>query len=149
MAWAVSGMAWLASGHDSSLLSGVVPSVSVRSAPAAVDLMKLSSLNLFGQAVALPSGTAAANAPDTSLQLRLAGVFVSTDSSRSSAIVAEQSQPTGKLYRLNESLPGGATLESVFEDRILIRRGAGNPEVLRFEKTGLLDGLPVSSPASK
>ena len=148
MAWAVSGMAWLASGHDGSRLSGVAPSVSVRSVPTAVDLMKLSSLNLFGQASVLPSGVAAENAPDTSLQLRLAGVFVSTDPNRSSAIVAEQSQPTGKLYRLNESLPGGATLESVFEDRILIRRGAGNPEVLRFEKTDLLDGAPSSSPAS-
>lgn len=145
IAWVVAGTAWLAGGHDSARLSGAVPAASDRPAPAPVDLMKLSSLNLFGQAAVLPAGAVATNAPDTSLQLRLAGVFVSPDPGNSSAIVAEQSQPTGKLYRINESLPGGATLEAIYEDRILIRRGAGNTEVLRFEKTGLLDGLPAAT----
>lgn len=146
MAWVAAGMAWLASGHDSARLSGDTSSFApVRPASPPVDLMRLASLNLFGQAAGLQTGAVASNAPDTSLQLRLAGVFVSADPENSSAIVAEQSQPTGKLYRVNESLPGGATLESVFEDRILIRRGTGNTEVLRFEKTGLLDGAPAAS----
>ena len=149
MAWVAAGMAGLASGHDSARLAGEVPAAPKRPAPAPVDLMRLASLNLFGQASLLPAGTATANAPDTSLQLRLAGVFVSADPDKSSAIVAEQSQPTGKLYRVNESLPGGATLESVFEDRILIRRGEGNTEVLRFEKTGLLDGSSAAASAPR
>jgi general secretion pathway protein C len=151
IAWVVAGAAWLASGRDSARLSGgASPAEPSRPTAPPVDVMRLSSLNLFGQAALLSAGPDVdTNSPDTSLQLRLAGVFVSVNSANSSAIVAEQSQPTGKLYRINESLPGGATLESVYEDRILIRRGAGNTEVLRFEKTGLLDGSAGAASASR
>ncbi len=150
MAWVLAGVAWLVSGHDGARLPDGTSSPELsRPASPPVDLMRLATLNLFGQTTGLTAGEPAANAPDTSLQLRLAGVFVSIVPERSSAIVAEQSQPTGKLYRINESLPGGATLESVFEDRILIRRSAGTTEVLRFEKTGLLDGTGAASGASR
>lgn len=145
MAWVVAGVAWLASGHDGGPLTAR-SDAQVSGVPAvpAVDTTRLPALGLFGQGMTPPPGGALADAPDTSLQLRLTGVFVSADPKRSSAIVAEQNAPAGKLYRVNESLPSGATLESVHEDRILIRRGAGNPEVLRFEKTGLLGGDPVA-----
>lgn len=142
MAWALAGLAWLLSGHDDAALQPLPQAPAKRAAPV-VDTSRLSALNLFGQA---PVATAAqANAPDTSLQLRLAGVFVSADPENSSAIVAEPSAQSGILYRVNESLPGGATLEAVFEDRILLRRGTGSTEVLRFEKTNLLGGEPSAS----
>jgi len=142
MAWVLAGLAWLLSGHDDAALSAL-PEAPVKRAAPAIDTLRLPALNLFGQA---PVATGAqANAPDTSLQLRLAGVFVSVDPEGSSAIVAEPNAQSGKLYRVNESLPGGATLEAVFEDRILIRRGTGNSEVLRFEKTDLLGGQPSAS----
>ncbi|MFP5430191.1 MAG: type II secretion system protein N [Gammaproteobacteria bacterium] len=143
MAWVLAGIAWLVGGHDGAPLTARSDTTtSVEPALPAVDSSRLPALGLFGQGMVASSGGAVADAPDTSLQLRLTGVFVSADPKRSSAIVAEQNAPAGKLYRVNESLPSGATLESVYEDRILIRRGAGNPEVLRFEKTGLLGGEP-------
>lgn len=142
MAWVLAGLAWLLSGHDDTTLPSL-PKASVKKVAPAIDALRLPTLNLFGQA---PVATAAqANAPDTSLQLRLAGVFVSVDPESSSAIVAEPSAQSGILYRVNESLPGGATLEAVFEDRILLRRGSGSSEVLRFEKTDLLGGKPSAS----
>lgn len=137
-AWVLAGLVWLLGGHDGARLPPLPAAVARPAAPLA-DPARLAALNLFGQAPAAPVSEAAATAPDTSLQLRLAGVFVSADPARSSAIVAERNSQTGKVYRVNDSLPGGATLESVFEDRILIRRGAGS-EILRFEKTGLLAG---------
>lgn len=150
MAWVVAGVAWLASGHDAAPLpaSAEAGAVEQHPAPQVVDPTRLAALGLFGQGPVSTTGAAVSDAPDTSLQLRLTGVFVSVDPKRSSAIVAEQNAPAGKLYRVNESLPSGATLESVYEDRILIRRGTGNPEVLRFEKTGLLSGPPPASALS-
>lgn len=146
IAWVLAGLAWLASGHNSARLQ--VPPPARRAAPA-VDVSQLAALNLFGQPPVATARGEAANAPDTSLQLRLTGVFVNADPERSSAIVAERNNPApARVYRLNESLPGGATLAEVYDDRILIRRGEGGSEVLRFEKTGgLLEG-GASSPAA-
>lgn len=142
MAWVLAGLAWLLSGHDDAALSAL-PAAPVKRAAPAIDTLRLPALNLFGQAPVADG--AQTSAPDTSLQLRLAGVFVSADPESSSAIVAEPSAQAGKLYRVNDSLPGGATLEAVFEDRILIRRGTGNSEILRFEKTDLLGGQPSAA----
>lgn len=146
MAWVMAGLAWLVSGHDSSALR-MAPAESRRVVAPTADISLLASYNLFGQSALVPATGAAENAPDTSLQLRLTGVFVSVDPSRSSAIVADSSGLAGKLYRVEETLPGGATLESVFEDRILLRRTTGS-EILRFEKTSLLDGKPAARSGS-
>lgn len=144
-AWALAGLAWLVTGHDRTPLPAPAQAQSQARTQAAVDTARLASLDFFGPA----KGGAAApgtNAPDTTLQLKLNGVFVSGDSKESSAIVSEPSQPTGKLYRINDSLPGGATLAAVYEDRILIKRGGASTEVLRFEKTSLLTGNPPPPP---
>lgn len=138
MAWVLAGLFWLLGGHDAARLP--VPEAEARRPAApAVDVSRLATLDLFGQPPLATATGEAANAPDTSLQLRLTGVFVNNDPERSSAIVAERNNPAApaKVYRINDSLPGGATLAEVYDDRILIRRG-GSSEVLRFEKTGLL-----------
>lgn len=145
MAWALAGLAWLASGHSGAALPA--PKVVRRAAPV-VDVSRLAALNLFGQPPVATAEGEAANAPDTSLQLRLTGVLVNADADKSSAIVAERNNPAAaaKVYRINDSLPGGATLAEVYDDRILIKRGGGEGEVLRFEKTSLLEGgAPPSS----
>jgi general secretion pathway protein C len=140
VAWTLAGLLWLASGHNGARLVPP-PAQAARKAPA-VDVGQLASYNLFGAAPVAAQAGAAANAPDTTLQLRLAGVFVNADAAQSSAIVAERNNPSApaKVYRVNDALPGGATLAEVHDDRILLRRGDGASEILRFEKTGLLDG---------
>ncbi len=150
MAWVLAGLVWLAGGHDAARLPA--PPASERRAAPVVDVSRLAALNLFGEAPLAAAKGEAADAPDTSLQLRLSGVFVNADAALSSAIVAERNNPSApaRVYRVNESLPGGATLAEVYDDRILIRRGAGAAEVLRFEKTSLLgaDAAPVSGRTS-
>jgi len=139
MAWALAGLAWLASGHSGAALPA--PKV-VRRASPVVDVSRLAAMNLFGQPPVATVQGEAANAPDTSLQLRLTGVLVNNDAAISCAIVAERNNPAApaKVYRINDALPGGATLAEVYDDRILIKRGDGVSEVLRFEKTRLLEG---------
>lgn len=138
MAWTLAGLLWLLSGHGSAPLPAP-PAPARREAPA-VDVSQLAALNLFGAPPVAGAGGVAENAPDTTLQLRLAGVFVNVEPERSSAIVVERNNPSApvKGYRINESLPGGAVLAEVHDDRIVLRRGDGAPEVLRFEKSGLL-----------
>lgn len=141
MAWTVAGVLWLLAGHGSVPLQPP-PKAPKRVATPAVDVGQLASFNLFGAPPVAAEGGAAANSPDTTLQLRLAGVFVNVVPERSSAIVAERNNPSApaKSYRLNDSLPGGAVLAEVHDDRIVIRRGDGATEILRFEKTNLLEG---------
>jgi general secretion pathway protein C len=137
MAWALAGAVWVLSGQSAARLA--LPAQPVRQALPDVDVSRLASADFFGAPSAVPATGSAATAPDTSLQLRLTGVFVNSDAAQSSAIIAERNNPSApaKVYRVNDSLPGGATLAEVYDDRILIRRG-GSDEVLRFEKAGSL-----------
>lgn len=147
IAWVLAGIFWLMSGHSAARLPSPVQTVERRTTPS-IDVSRLASADLFGQPAVTAAKGAASDAPDTSLQLRLTGVFVNNDPQFSSAIIAERNNPAGpaKVYRINDSLPGGATLAEVHEDRVLIRRN-GSDEVLRFEKTSLLspsDATPVA-----
>lgn len=140
MAWVLAGLLWLLSGHDRTRL--LPPPRATQPPAATVDVSQLAGYSLFGQRAPSAADADAAQAPDTSLQLRLAGVFLSADPAHSSAIVAERNNPAApaRAYRVNDGLPGGATLADVFEDRILLKRADGASEILRFEKTNLLGG---------
>ncbi|MFP5382966.1 MAG: type II secretion system protein N [Gammaproteobacteria bacterium] len=87
---------------------------------------------LFGDAAAVPTQTdQAADAPDTRLSLQLLGTFSTRDEKRAGAVIAERGRD-GELYRVGAAVPGGATLEKVESDRVLLRR-RGQLETLRFE----------------
>ena len=89
----------------------------------------VAALNLFGEVDAEPA-TVAVDAPRTSLNLQLLGVFSATDPKRASAIVSEVGKQ-GLLYQVHDKMPGNATLSSVHVDHILIKRG-GRLEKLTF-----------------
>lgn len=148
MAWTLADLLWLLSGRAAAPLPP--PAAAPRREAPAVDVGQLAALNLFGAPPVAPAGGGAVNVPDTTLQLRLAGVFVNVVAAASSAIVAERNNPSApaRVYRINDSLPGGAVLTEVHDDRIVIRRGDGASEVLRFEKTGLLDGSQAPAAGS-
>lgn len=152
MAWSLAGLAWLAGGHDGARLPPAQPvSTQVVAAGNGVDTGKLASLSLFGHPAQTASSGGAgpdiSNAPETTLQLKLNGVFVSQDSDASSAIVSDATNPAnGKLYHVKESLPGGATLGGVYADSILIRRSDGPSEVLHFEKASTGQSLAGAAP---
>lgn len=95
---------------------------------------------LFGrveQAPALPR--AGEKAPDTRLSLQLLGTFSVHDEKLAGAIIAERGRD-GELYRIGAAIPGGATLERVNADHVLLRY-RGQLEALRFEQ---LAGAAVS-----
>jgi general secretion pathway protein C len=83
---------------------------------------QLASFHLFGEAGKTPEKPKDEPivAPKTSLRLVLKGVFTAKDGGRSGAIVEEMGK-SADYYSLGAVLPGNATLEEVYEDRILLR----------------------------
>jgi general secretion pathway protein C len=86
-------------------------------------------------------------APETKLNLALMGVFVAENAENSTAIISEaRGLGEAKRYNIGDRLPGNATLEDVFADRILLKRG-GRVETLRFVKDSD-KGISVAGDAS-
>ena len=67
------------------------------------------------------------------MSLVLVGVFVADAADSSIAIIAQRGRP-GKLYRIEDRLPGNAKLVEVYRDFVVIRRG-GTREQLRFDQS--------------
>ena len=96
----------------------------------------MDSWQLFGsfEQVA-PQSDKPTDAPETRLRLELLGVFQTADTDKASAIIAEKGKE-GELYRIGDSIPGNASLEEVYPDRVILRR-AGRLETLRWSDSSL------------
>lgn len=99
---------------------------------------------LFGDAAAQPVAAGDKSAPDTNLSLQLLGTFSTGDVRLAGAVIAERGKD-GDLFRVGSSVPGGATLEKVEKDRVLLRR-RGQLETLRFDEAPVADGGQVPVP---
>lgn len=102
---------------------------------------------LFGDAAAVPVAGTDAVVPETNLALQLLGTFSTGDDRLSGAVIAERGKD-GELYRIGSAVPGGATLDKVEKDQVLLRR-RGQLETLKFDAapTGSTDtpkGLDVT-----
>ncbi len=83
--------------------------------------------NLFGVASTEPTEPAAAadareTLAETRLPLVLNGVFVAENAEDSTAILARKGR-SEELYHIGDRVPGNATLDAVFLDHVLLRRG--------------------------
>lgn len=93
---------------------------------------------LFGDAAA-PVTAGTEQAPATSLSLQLLGTFSTGNDRLSGAVIAERGKE-GELFRIGAAVPGGATLEKVAADKVLLRR-RGQLETLAF------DAAPITGSA--
>lgn len=95
---------------------------------------QLPAFHLFGKVGPKPKvvGEAPKEAPKTRLRLLLKGVFTGDSGGESGAIIEELGRRSAEYYRLGDKVPGNATLEEVYSDRVLLRR-AGKLETLAFE----------------
>jgi len=141
-AWRMAGLLWLIAGQDQAALAKPT-TVSVGAIVPIIDSSRLASFAIFKAPINQVTSQNV-NAPETSLQLKLDGVFASSSQERSSAIISEQGQGIGKLYQVGQQVSGGAILSAVYVDRVLLQRN-GQEEVLRFIKSNLLGGDPPPS----
>jgi len=84
-----------------------------------VDVPSILRANLFGQAAPTPGS---GNAPVTNMSLVLAGVIAHADEKLGFAMLGSSATDI-KVYRVGDSVPGGARLSSVLVDRVLLDRG--------------------------
>jgi general secretion pathway protein C len=113
------------------------------------DYASISAAHLFGEIsrdVPLISNDAALTAPDTGLSLQLRATITADDPKVAHAIIADNSG-TEKVYFADMPLPGGATLQKIQPDLVILSR-AGQLEVLRLPRaTGSGTSRPTPGPA--
>jgi general secretion pathway protein C len=115
------------------------PQATVRPARRALDIQSIVGAHLFGVAApAQPRAGDASNAPDTTMNLVLAGTIATDDPKRGLAIIGETAA-NAKVYSVGEAVNGGATLHSVYADRVLLDRG-GALEALALPRKPLAGG---------
>jgi general secretion pathway protein C len=107
---------------------------------AQLDIGGLVNAHLFGNAAAPASGDAA-NAPPSSMPLVLAGVLATADPKLGMAIIGESAQ-AAKVVSVGQQVPGGAQLNSVYNDRVIIDRGGALESVLLPRRNGALAPPP-------
>jgi general secretion pathway protein C len=107
-------------------------------ASSALRVSEITSAHLFGETHSTVND---ANAPQTSVQLVLAGVLAVPDPKRGLAIIGP-SAGSAKLYTVGSALPGGVSLHSVYSDRVLLDRG-GVIESLLLPRKVPLAGMPT------
>jgi general secretion pathway protein C len=121
------------------------PSVALPPPAPPLDIGGLVNAHLFGNAAVQASGDAA-NAPQTSMPLVLAGVLATEDPKQGMAIIGENAQGA-KVVSVGAQVPGGAQLHSVYADRAIIdRSGALESVYLPRRSAGGGSPLPMSPP---
>lgn len=100
----------------------------------------VAAMHLFGTAEVQAEAIAAAaiDAPETRLNLTLRGILAADEPSLSRAIISSGSDD--KVYAVGAALPGGASVEAVLADRVLLRR-AGRLETLRLPRESADGGI--------
>jgi general secretion pathway protein C len=132
-----------------SLLSGgpvkspqpVLASVAPRAQHAGLDIQSVVSAHLFGVAAPDPSTQDPANAPQSTANLVLAGTIATQDPKRGVAIISDGGP--AKVYSVGDNV-GGATLHSVYLDRVILDRGGALETLLLPRLLGPgMSGPPV------
>ncbi len=108
----------------------------------------LTEIDPFHRASVTISGhsAAAAQAPETMLNLQLFGIRAGRDAGPGSAIVATPDNVQG-VFTVGQEIMSGVRLEQILPDRIVIRRN-GVTETLSFDRTSTLQAVAVSLPAA-
>lgn len=103
----------------------------------------ISEAHLFGEASAdaEPSASEAEDAPETQLNLTLRGAVAAADERFAHAIIADGSG-VEKVYFLKDAVSGGAILQQVQADRVILNRGGVLESLLlpREAETGGVTG---------
>jgi general secretion pathway protein C len=97
-----------------------------------LDISALKQAHLFGklQAISTTATTDVQTLPQTHLDLKLHGIYYSSDHHTSLAMIADSPGKTN-LYHTNESLPGGAILHEIHEKHVTLSRN-GQIEILNL-----------------
>lgn len=104
---------------------------------AAIKTRDIARWHLFGEkeVIQTPVVPQVSEMPETKLKLELRGIFASDDPTKGGAIIADP-QKEESFYTVGAQLPGNATLEEIYSDRIVLLRN-NQFETLRLPKDSL------------
>ncbi len=115
-----------------------------RAHPQATDVADIIAGHLFGMAPQADESLGQ-NAPQTSLPLVLTGVIAARNPSDGLAILGPSAQ-TAKVYAVGDSIPGGATLDAVLPQKVLLRHN-GEIRSLPLPRQAAASAAPPSTAA--
>lgn len=111
-----------------------------------LDIGSLVNAHLFGNA-AVQASADAANAPQTSMPLVLAGVLATPDPKQGMAIIGE-SAAAARVVSVGQQVPGGAQLDSVYNDRAVISRNGALESVFLPRRSAAMGPPPPPMPVA-
>lgn len=146
--WIAVKLLWLLLGSGGGIDTAPAPLAAGPSG--ATPAVSIAKWHLFGNGEAFRA-EAVRNAPRTQLRLSLHGTLAENDPKTGMAMIADDSG-TEKAYRVGDLLPGGATLDEIYPDRvILLHEGASETLALPVEQPNApinpnaAPGAPASS----
>jgi len=139
LAYILAGFAWrLWPLEEQSGIRPLVASMSDSTVGVSPDnLDGVAALHLFGEAAVRNEVVEEApiDAPETRLSLTLKGIIALSEAGLGLALIAEGQQDE-KLYKVGDTLSGGAVLHEVLADKVILKRG-GRFETLTLPKERL------------
>lgn len=89
-----------------------------------MDFLVIKDWHLFGQSAAISAQNSdqRGTPQETQLQLKLLGVFFLPDQKKASFAIIEADDHLQKKYRPDDELPGGATLQSIAKEQVILLR---------------------------
>jgi len=148
IAYAVANLSWWIFSSFTADEQTVAVSQSVVRPTTRPSLSTVPALHVFGEADVKPiASDEPISAPETRLRLVLHGVFASSNSKKSMAIIAEKNGKDNS-YFIGDSLPGNATLHEVYADRVILKR-LGKLETLRLKEPASKAEIGRSSQSSR
>jgi general secretion pathway protein C len=133
------------SGATAGSLSGPISSGAGAAEAPPLRVADITSAHLFGEAHSTVND---ANAPQTAVQLVLAGVLALPDPKRGLAILGP-SAAAAKLYMVGSAVPGGVTLYAVYKDRVLLDRGGVIESLYMPRRAPLAGTVPAMEPPNQ
>ena len=106
-----------------------------------MDFLVIKDWHLFGQpaAISAQNSDQRGTPQETQLQLKLLGVFFLPDQKKASYAIIEADDHLQKKYRPDDELPGGATLQSIVKEQVILLRNNQRESLsMDRKKTGLL-----------
>lgn len=127
---------------------GTVAPVAATGNQSRVDLRPVTALHLFGNTEVKPvvAEKPTIEAQETNLNLTLRGIVANDGQGGALAIIAVNNGPE-QTYRPGDNVSGGARLEEIHPDRVILSRG-GKMEKLTLPKEKSPEGMAMQSEAN-
>jgi general secretion pathway protein C len=84
------------------------------------DFLQISEWHLFGHSAPVLSPSEAGVTPQTQLELKLQGIFYLAQHQKNAHAIIESPDQIQKTYKINDELPGGAILQAIENEKIII-----------------------------